>query len=48
MKRCGGQGDILSGAVGTMLAWGKVLLKMEHLGRLTQIGLSRNSCSLRH
>ena len=23
MKRCGGQGDILSGAVGTMLAWGK-------------------------
>ncbi|KAG7439789.1 Ribokinase-like protein, partial [Guyanagaster necrorhizus] len=23
MKRCGGQGDILSGAVGTMLAWAK-------------------------
>ena len=23
LKRCGGQGDILSGAVGTMLAWGK-------------------------
>ncbi|KIY49989.1 Ribokinase-like protein [Fistulina hepatica ATCC 64428] len=23
MKRCGGQGDILSGAVGTFLAWGK-------------------------
>ena len=22
-KRCGGQGDILSGTVGTMLAWGK-------------------------
>jgi ATP-dependent NAD(P)H-hydrate dehydratase len=22
-KRCGGQGDILSGVVGTMLAWGK-------------------------
>ena len=23
LKRCGGQGDVLSGAVGTMLAWGK-------------------------
>jgi len=23
LKRCGGQGDILSGAVGTFLAWGK-------------------------
>ncbi|RDX56402.1 Ribokinase-like protein [Lentinus brumalis] len=23
LKRCGGQGDILSGSVGTMLAWGK-------------------------
>lgn len=23
LKRCGGQGDILSGAVGTMMAWGK-------------------------
>ncbi|KAF9047162.1 Ribokinase-like protein [Hymenopellis radicata] len=23
LKRCGGQGDILSGCVGTMLAWGK-------------------------
>lgn len=23
LKRCGGQGDILSGTVGTMLAWGK-------------------------
>lgn len=23
LKRCGGQGDILSGAVGTALAWGK-------------------------
>ena len=23
MKRCGGQGDILSGTVGTVLAWGK-------------------------
>lgn len=23
LKRCGGQGDILSGAVGTMLVWGK-------------------------
>ena len=23
MKRCGGQGDVLSGCVGTMLAWGK-------------------------
>lgn len=23
MKRCGGQGDILSGAVGTFMAWGK-------------------------
>jgi ATP-dependent NAD(P)H-hydrate dehydratase len=23
MKRCGGQGDILSGAVGTILAWGR-------------------------
>lgn len=23
LKRCGGQGDILSGAVGTILAWGK-------------------------
>ncbi|KDQ26594.1 hypothetical protein PLEOSDRAFT_30735 [Pleurotus ostreatus PC15] len=23
MKRCGGQGDILSGCVGTLLAWGK-------------------------
>ena len=22
-KRCGGQGDILSGAVGTIMAWGK-------------------------
>jgi ATP-dependent NAD(P)H-hydrate dehydratase len=22
-KRCGGQGDVLSGSVGTMLAWGK-------------------------
>ncbi|KAF9006096.1 H-hydrate dehydratase [Cyathus striatus] len=25
MKRCGGQGDILSGAVGTFMAWGKCL-----------------------
>ena len=23
LKRCGGQGDILSGTVGTALAWGK-------------------------
>lgn len=23
LKRCGGQGDVLSGCVGTMLAWGK-------------------------
>lgn len=23
LKRCGGQGDVLSGTVGTMLAWGK-------------------------
>lgn len=23
LKRCGGQGDILSGAVGTVMAWGK-------------------------
>lgn len=23
LKRCGGQGDILSGLTGTMLAWGK-------------------------
>lgn len=23
LKRCGGQGDILSGVTGTMLAWGK-------------------------
>lgn len=23
LKRCGGQGDVLSGAVGTMLAWSK-------------------------
>lgn len=23
LKRCGGQGDILSGTVGTFLAWGK-------------------------
>ena len=23
LKRCGGQGDILSGTVGTVLAWGK-------------------------
>ncbi|KIJ65544.1 hypothetical protein HYDPIDRAFT_110647 [Hydnomerulius pinastri MD-312] len=23
LKRCGGQGDVLSGSVGTMLAWGK-------------------------
>ena len=23
LKRCGGQGDILSGAVGTFMAWGK-------------------------
>jgi len=23
LKRCGGQGDILSGSIGTMLAWGK-------------------------
>ena len=23
LKRCGGQGDVLSGAVGTFLAWGK-------------------------
>ncbi len=23
LKRCGGQGDVLSGAVGTMMAWGK-------------------------
>jgi len=23
LKRCGGQGDVLSGAVGTILAWGK-------------------------
>ena len=23
LKRCGGQGDVLSGAVGAMLAWGK-------------------------
>lgn len=23
LKRCGGQGDILSGTVGTLLAWGK-------------------------
>jgi ATP-dependent NAD(P)H-hydrate dehydratase len=23
LKRCGGQGDVLSGNVGTMLAWGK-------------------------
>jgi len=23
MKRCGGQGDVLSGAVGTFMAWGK-------------------------
>ena len=23
LKRCGGQGDVLSGAVGTVLAWGK-------------------------
>ena len=22
-KRCGGQGDVLSGAVGTIMAWGK-------------------------
>lgn len=22
-RRCGGQGDVLSGAVGTFLAWGK-------------------------
>ena len=23
LKRCGGQGDILSGVTGTMLAWGR-------------------------
>lgn len=23
MKRCGGQGDVLSGTIGTILAWGK-------------------------
>ena len=23
LKRCGGQGDILSGSVGTIMAWGK-------------------------
>ena len=23
MKRCGGQGDILTGTIGTILAWGK-------------------------
>ena len=23
LKRCGGQGDVLSGAVGTFMAWGK-------------------------
>lgn len=26
LKRCGGQGDILSGAVGTFMAWGKCYL----------------------
>lgn len=24
LKRCGGQGDVLSGAAGTLLAWGSV------------------------
>jgi ATP-dependent NAD(P)H-hydrate dehydratase len=24
LKRCGGQGDILSGFCGTMMAWGKI------------------------
>jgi NAD(P)H-hydrate repair Nnr-like enzyme with NAD(P)H-hydrate dehydratase domain len=39
LKRCGGQGDILSGQIGTMLAWSK--LYEEGVGRCV---FSRHHC----
>lgn len=35
LKRCGGQGDVLSGAAGTLLAWGSVY--KQGVGRLVVI-----------
>lgn len=39
LKRCGGQGDILSGAAGTLLAWGSVYAK--GIGRCVNFSLSK-------
>ena len=36
LKRCGGQGDILSGSVGAFLAWGTYSMSVKH-GRITKI-----------
>ena len=41
LKRCGGQGDILSGQIGTMLAWAK--LYEEGVGRFVLLALRSSS-----